>query len=214
MEKMREHFNKEAEKHDSFFIDELGLKEFYDEIEVQINRSQLKSNILVLGCSSGLEIERIKFKSHVTAVDISENMIKKLEEKSLHHEVALSTRCASFLELDFGIEKYDLVLSCYAMHHFNEEQKQKLYTKIFHSLKKKGVFINGDSMAKNYEEETERFEIANKIYEEKKLPFASLHIDVHFCYEHELHTLKIAGFKEIILEREWHKTKLYRAMKV
>ncbi|MBI9014669.1 MAG: class I SAM-dependent methyltransferase [Clostridiales bacterium] len=214
MEKMEEHFNKEAEKHDSFFINELGLKEFYDEVEVQLNKSKIKSNILVLGCGSGLEIERIKFKANVKAVDISENMIKKLNEKTLYHEVALETVCASFLELEFETEKYDLVLSCYAMHHFNEEQKQKLYTSIFNSLKKNGVFINGDSMALNYEEEYERYEKAKKIYDEKNLPFASLHIDVHFCYEHEQDTLRRAGFNQVILEREWNKTKLYRAIKV
>lgn len=50
-----------------------------------------------------------------------------------------------------------------------------------------------------------------EIYQEKNVPFGSLHIDVHFCYEHELETLKLAEFKEVVLEREWSKTKLYRA---
>lgn len=213
MERIEEHFNKEAEKHDSFFIDELGLKEFYDEIEMQLNKCINKENILVLGCGSGLEIERIKFHSKVTAIDISENMIQKLKKKKLHKDIILDTVCGSFLDIDFGRNNYDIVLSCYAMHHFNENQKLKLYQKIRDALKVKGVFINGDSMAKSLEEEVERYERAKVIYDEQNLPFGSLHLDVHFCLEHELETLKNAGFEDIVIEREWNKTKLYRASK-
>ncbi len=213
MKRIEEHFNKEAEKHDSFFLDELGMKEFYDEIEIQLNKNKDSSEILVLGCGSGLEIERIKYKSNVTAIDISENMIKKLKEKELYSEVSLKTICGSFIDIDFGDEEFDTVLSCYAMHHFNENQKVELYKKIYKSLKRDGVFINGDSMSKNLSEEKDKMERAKKIYEEQGLPFGSLHIDVHFCYNHELETLEQAGFRNIVIEREWNKTKLYRALK-
>jgi len=213
MEKMAEHFDKEAEKHDSFFLDELGLKEFYDEIENQLGKCNRNKNILVLGCGSGLEVERIKTESKVTAVDISENMIMKLKEKKLHNLVTLKTICGSFLDITFEKNHYDIVLSCYAMHHFNETQKIALYKKLNNSLAKNGVFLNGDSMVNTLEEEKERFERAQQIYDEKNMPFASLHIDVHFCYEHELEVLHEAGFDEVILERKWHKTRLYRAVK-
>lgn len=213
MEKIEEHFNKEAEKHDVFFIEQLGLKEFYDEIETQLNKSIARDNILVLGCGSGLEIERIRFESNVTAIDISENMIMKLNEKVLYDGVTLKTICGSFLDIDFGKDQFDIVLSCYAMHHFDEEQKIKLYEKVLDSLKSKGAFINGDSMAENREEEINRYEKAKAIYTEHNMPFGSLHIDVHFCLDHELETLMKAGFQDVIIEREWQRTKLYRALK-
>lgn len=213
MERIHDHFNKEAEKHDSYFIDVLGLKEFYDEIEVQLNRCDQSEKILVLGCGSGLEIERIHSKSQVTAVDISENMIKKLKEKKLHDQVDLETICGSFLDVDFGAHTYDIVLTCYAMHHFKEDQKLSLYRNIYKALRPGGVFINGDSMARDSEEEKERFNQANIVYTQMNMPFGSLHIDSHFCYEHELEVLALAGFEDVILEREWKKTKLYRAIK-
>jgi len=212
MKRMEEHFNLEAEKHDSYFLDELGMKEFYDEIESQLNKNQYKK-ILVLGCGSGLEVERIKYKASVTAVDISENMLEKLKEKKLHPKVTLNTICGSFLDLDFSEAAYDLVLSCYAMHHFNEEQKIDLYKKINRSLKSGGIFLNGDSMSKDKEEEKKKFEHALKVYESENIPFGSLHIDVHFTYNHELQVLKQSGFNKVLLEREWSKTKLYRACK-
>lgn len=213
MRKIEDHFNEEAEKHDEFFIEKLGLTEFYDEIEYQINKCSKKSNILVLGCGSGLEIERIKSKSKVTAIDIAKNMLNILKGKKLHDGVSLITICGSFLDVEFGVENYDLVLSCYAMHHFNEEQKNKLYKMIYNSLTEDGVFLNGDSMAKDYEEELKRFTAAQKIYNEQNLTFASLHIDVHFCIEHELEVLRNVGFNDIFIEREWNKTKIYRAIK-
>ena len=99
------------------------------------------------------------------------------------------------------------------MYHFDEKQKLKLYKNILNSLKEDGVFINGDSMADNFQEERLRFKRAIKIYEDKKMLFGSLHIDAHFCLEHELEILMKAGFQEVILEREWKRTRLYRAIK-
>ena len=75
------------------------------------------------------------------------------------------------------------------------------------------IFINGDSVEKSYKEEQMRLKDAQQIYTENKLPFASLHIDSPFCLEHELEVLKTVGFSEIIVEKEWSRTKLYRTFK-
>ena len=206
---MKNYFDEEAKKHDDFFVNELGLTEFYDEIEKVLNYYNNKTEILVLGCGSGLEIERIKFPSNVKGIDLSDKMLEVLNKKKLNDNVRLTTICGSFLDIDFEESKYDIVLSCYAMHHFNEKQKQHLYKKIFNCLKKDGVFINGDSFSKTIEEENKKLFNANKIYEERNLPFASLHIDVHFCFEHEKEVLLNAGFKKVDLIKEWTMSKIY-----
>lgn len=211
MKNMKDHFDKEANKHDSYFIEELGMKAYYDEVEVQLNKTEPKARILVLGCGTGLEVERIKT-GHVTAVDISSEMIKKLEAKDLPG-IRLETITQSFFELVLDKDSFDLVLTSYAMHHFNEDQKLKLYGSIYKALKPGGVFINGDSMSKNKQEEDLKMAKAIEVYKAKNKPFGSLHLDVHFSYEHELEVLKIAGFTDVVLEREWTKTKLYRAKK-
>lgn len=213
MIKMEDYFNEEAAKHDDYFVQLMGMAEFYDEIELQLEKSPKKNNILVLGCGTGLEIERIKFRANVTAVDIAQKMLEELKKKHFHNELSLATICGSLLDLDFGNQEYDLVLSCYVMHHFNEEQKLNIYNKIYSCLTSEGTFINGDSMEKNYEDERMRFEQAEMIYREHDLPFASLHIDSPFCLEHEFDVLKRAGFSEINLEKEWTRSKLYRAIK-
>lgn len=210
---MSEHFNREAKKHDENFINIMGMNEFYDEIENQMEKCSAKNNILVLGCGTGIEIERIDFKARVVAIDISENMISELNKKKLSDNITLQTVCGSFLDIEFDDMSYDIVLTCYAMHHFNEEQKKSLYRKIYNCLSIGGVFLNGDITEKSKDDEISRFNEAERIYSEANLPFGSLHIDIPFCFEHELEILKAAGFHSIILEKNWERTKLYRATK-
>lgn len=45
--------------------------------------------------------------------------------------------CASILDYELENEKYDIVLSCYTLHHFNERQKLNILTKVYTSLKKR-----------------------------------------------------------------------------
>lgn len=213
MESMSEHFNREAQKHDENFINNIGMVEFYDEIKNQMGKCSVKNNILVLGCGTGLEIEQIRFKANVVAIDISENMISELKKKKLSDNITLQTICGSFLDIEFDDKSYDVVLTCYAMHHFNEEQKKSLYRKIYNCLSNDGVFLNGDITEKTKEDEIRRFSEAERVYSEVNLPFGSLHIDIPFCFEHELEILKAVGFQSVILEKSWERTKLYRAVR-
>jgi len=177
MKKINEYFDAEAQLHDELFIQKMGLSEFYDAVEQAINNCTHKDKILVLGCGSGLEIERIKFSCIVVGVDISEKMLEVLNRKKLFEGIQLTTVCASILDLDFDENEYDIVLSCYTMHHFNPEQKQDIYKKIYRCLKNNGVFINGDFFAANLDEEEFHRKNAEEVYKKENLPFASLHID-------------------------------------
>lgn len=209
LKNMKDYFDEEAVKHDEFFIDELGLTEFYDEIEKLLECYANKKEILVLGCGSGLEIERIKFPCNVTGIDLSDKMLDVLNKKKLNANVNLTTICGSFLDIAFEEKKYDIVLSCYVMHHFNEEQKKKIYSKIYNCLNDNGIFINGDSFSKNRDEENDKLLKAEIIYKENNLPFASLHIDVDFSFDHEQEILSDVGFSKIELIKEWTKSKIY-----
>ena len=69
--------------------------------------------------------------------------------------------------------------------------------------------IIGDSMAYDRQEEESYLDIAERIYAIENLPFASLHIDAPFCFEHEKEVLLKAGFSDVELLKEWTNTKLY-----
>lgn len=210
---MADYFDEEAAVHDEQFICQMEMKPFYDAVEQVLNQCLLCSSVLVLGCGSGLEVERIRFACDVTGVDLSSGMLKMLQQKQLPDGVRLTTVCASFLEYDFGSERYDIVLTCYAMHHFTAKQKLDLYRRIHACLGSGGSFINGDLIAPDSEAEDKAMMEALNVYRQSNRPFASLHVDVPFCWEHEKQLLMQAGFADSQVQQEWTNSKLYRCFK-
>lgn len=208
-----DYFDEEAAVHDEQFICQMEMKPFYDAVEQVLNQCLPCSSVLVLGCGSGLEVERIRFACDVTGVDLSSGMLNMLRQKQLPGGVHLTTVCASFLEYDFGSERYDIVLTCYAMHHFNEKQKLDLYRRIHACLRAGGSFINGDLIAPDSEAEEKAMLEALNVYQQSDQPFASLHVDVPFCWEHEKKMLMQAGFSDFQVQQEWTSSTLYRCIK-
>lgn len=108
-------------------------------------------------------------------------------------------------------DQYDLVLSCYSLHHFSREQKKSLYRKIRSCLRKGGSFINGDLMAKDALSETDSMKNALHIYHEKSLPFGCLHIDVPLTVNSEIRLAIDSGFKSVIIEKRWSRSAIIKA---
>ncbi|QAA32146.1 class I SAM-dependent methyltransferase [Clostridium manihotivorum] len=213
VENMDVHFNKCASNYDRHFYEDLGMSEFYDEIEKQIINCGEPKNILVLGCGTGLEVERIKHSSTVTAIDISDGMLEQLKEKTLDPAVTLNTICGSYFDIPFVENSFDLVLSTYSLHHFKLEQKSELYKKIYSALKVGGAFINGDTACNDKATEISLLNHAEEIYEKQQVPFGTIHIDVPLALDTETTLLSDAGFKSISLEKRWTKAALIKAEK-
>jgi ubiquinone/menaquinone biosynthesis C-methylase UbiE len=213
VDSMEVHFNKSASDYDRYFYEELGMCEFYDEVEKQIVRCKEPKNILVLGCGTGLEVERIKHSAIVTAIDISPGMLSELEKKELYPKVTLNTICNSFFDVSFTENYFDLVLSTYSLHHFTIQQKTQLYSKIYNCLKQNAYFINGDNVCKDKDTEINLLNKAEGIYQEQQLPFGSLHIDIPLALESEFALLFEIGFISVSTERKWNTTALIKAVK-
>lgn len=149
-------FDHRAESYDGYMIDELSLTEFYDEIEHCIAKISGLDKVLDLGCGTGLELERL-FKLYkdvkVTAIDLSEKMLKKLKRKFADKISNMEIICGSFVDVNFGLDLYDLVLSTYSLHHFCVDEKLVLYKKIYESLKTGRRFVNGDYTVKSIDKE-------------------------------------------------------------
>ena len=211
MKTMKEVFDSKSAQHDSDFIARLGLVEFYDAVQNQIDQCSQKDSILVLGCGTGLEIEGIHHACRVTAVDLSPEMLEQLKAKELDSRIQLSLVCASYFDLDLGMDKYDIVLSCYSLHHFTAEQKGALYKKILACLKPDGAFINGDLVSKDVETEAQLFARAEKSYTDAGLPFGHLHIDVPLTAAHEAELCMSAGFTDFRVVRQWTRSAIMKA---
>jgi ubiquinone/menaquinone biosynthesis C-methylase UbiE len=207
------HFNKIASDYDRHFYEDLGMCEFYDEIEIQINECGNPKNILVLGCGTGLEIERIKHSAVVTAIDISPGMLAELKKKELYPQVTLNTICSSYFDVTFTENNFDLVLSTYSFHHFTLQQKAQLYRKIYNCLKVNAYFINGDTVCRDKDTEINLINNAEEFYQRQQLPFGSMHIDIPLALDTELALFSDTGFRSVTVERRWNKTALIKATK-
>ncbi|GKU25149.1 class I SAM-dependent methyltransferase [Clostridium folliculivorans] len=213
VENMDAHFNKCASDYDRNFYEDLGMGEFYDEIEKQFNICGEPKNILVLGCGTGLEIERIRHSATVTAIDISPGMLEQLQKKDLHPKLTLNTICGSYFDVPFAENSFDLVLSTYSLHHFNINQKTRLYKKIHYCLKTSAHFINGDTVCKDKDAEINLLKNAEEIYQKQQVPFGAIHIDVPLALDTELTLLSDVGFSNISVEKRWARASLIKAIK-
>ena len=181
----------------AFFNDKIDT---YDDVhkEFMQTKTVLADNldkdtkrILDLGAGTGLELIHLFElfpEADVTVIDITENMLEKLKQRSFADRV--TTICGDFFEVSFG-ENYDAVISTSALHHFKKEEKMRLYKKIFECLRNNGEFINCDYIALTQEIEDEQlYELEHNMDDDK-------HIDIPLTVVHELEILKTVGFEEI-----------------
>lgn len=211
IESIEYHFDQCASNYDQSVLLDLAKKEIYDEIERQMISCKSPKHILVLGCGTGLEIERMKQAATVTAIDISGEMLKKLQQKTLSESIKLRTIHNSFLNVIFTNDKFDLILSTFSLHYINREQKYKLYERIYRWLKPTGCFINCDLIAKDKALELSLQNEAATIYLSKKKTFGTLHIETPLSLESEQELLKEAGFTEISIPRRLSNSVILKA---
>lgn len=170
--------------------------------------------ILDLGCGTGLELEKIfeRFPNvKVVGIDLSSEMLKKLKEKFRNKNIDLV--CQSYFDYNFGINKFDSVISVMSLHHFTHTQKELLYKRICDALKEGGVFINSDYIVEKQEEEDLFFETYAKESKNQGLKEGIYHYDTPLTEMNEKSILTKAGFVSVNNEWEIGHTKVLVARK-
>ncbi|KZX14900.1 8-demethylnovobiocic acid C(8)-methyltransferase [Methanobrevibacter cuticularis] len=148
MEETKERFEKTAKEYDDRIIK--IIPSYNDMIEALTNSIPFSENkdinILDLGCGTGAITAKIKEKfpnSHVTCLDLAENMIEIAKFKLKKYD-NIEFIIGDFSNFDFK-DKYDVVVSSLAIHHIETKKgKKELFEKIFSSLKDGGAFYNAD----------------------------------------------------------------------
>lgn len=146
MEKVKHHFENEAEEYDKIILE---LIPYYTEmIDALVSSipfdNERKLRVIDLGCGTGKISKEISKKfpnAEFTCVDIAQNMLN-IAESSLKEK-------AEYLNIDFNnlifSGKYDLAVSSLALHHLSDEKDVfDFYGKIYDSLNDDGLFINAD----------------------------------------------------------------------
>lgn len=191
--------NKRANEMNEFFNRVVDID--YDEKHMQLIEAKEKiidflpeqvDKVIDLGTGTGLQLIKLYRKYpnvHTTAIDISDGMLKKLEERHISDNITIVNK--SFFDYDFGMD-VDAVISTQALHHFEPSHKLTLYKKVYDCLKADGVFINEDYFAEDEDSEKQGFEdYYNLIRGEGK------HYDTPLTIEHETEILKEAGFSSV-----------------
>ena len=208
LEKMETFFENRLSGYDEHMLNHIeGAREFY-KFTAAMLPMELESEILDLGCGTGLELEEYFLrnpKASVTGIDLSDAMLKSLAAK--FPDKRLHLICDSYFEVPFGCEKYDSAVSVESLHHFTAESKRSLYQKLFQALKVKGYFVLTDYFAESDALEKEYFERFEKLKKEQGITDNSFyHYDTPLTVEHEMAILKEAGFVDVEVLRNWSAT--------
>ncbi|OPJ60157.1 class I SAM-dependent methyltransferase [Clostridium chromiireducens] len=198
IEQMSDFFTTRVDGYDEHMLDKVeGCKEGYVKMAELLPKDA--DEILDLGCGTGLELDEI-FKSmpfiHVTGIDLTQAMLEQLKHK--HPDKNLSLINANYFDYDFGTCKYDAAISFQTMHHFSHEDKIKLYSKIFNSLKTHGCYIECDYMVESQEEENFYYRENKRIRKEQGVPDGEFyHYDTPCTIDNQIMMLSKAGFKTV-----------------
>lgn len=207
LEKMDDFFNKRADIYDNHMLIDLELDEFYEEIAKAVISERDDFSLLDLGCGTGLELIRLfeKYPSvYVTGIDLSQKMLEKLKLK--YPDKNINLLCGSYFDIPFG-NGYDVVLSTYSLHHFNQEEKLFLYRKIHTSLSENGIFIEGDYITNSIEKQTLYQSELKRLKKEQNKPKGELfHYDIPMTIDTQIKLLIKAGFSDIKLIKQWDST--------
>lgn len=155
--------------------------------------------LLDIGCGTGLELDAIyrRFPEvRVTGIDLSRDMLEKLKEKYADKYIELIQ--ADYFAYPFEAKRYDAALSFETLHHFPFAKKQKIYDKLYATLKKGGYYIECDYIA----DCAEREEICLEQYWYRRRKHnvsddTFVHIDIPLTLEHQMELLKNAGFHDV-----------------
>jgi tRNA (cmo5U34)-methyltransferase len=215
LERMDDFFNARVEMYDNHMLVDIGLDEFYEEVARLVEVDGANPKLLDLGCGTGLELERLFAKYpdiRVTGIDIASEMLKEPENK--YKDKNINLICGSYFDVNFGVD-FDVAISTYSLHHFNETEKLALYKKVFESMKPGGIYIEGDYTVKTEEEQVFYVSELARFKKEQNLPDGFFyHYDTPMTAENQMKLLKSAGFIDINIVRQWDGTTIITAKKL
>jgi ubiquinone/menaquinone biosynthesis C-methylase UbiE len=114
-----------------------------------IELGPINPEIIDLGCGLGdvtAEILGLKPDANVLMIDFSDEMIKRSSERFKGNKnITVVKKDLNQGILDITEDRvFDVVVSCFAIHHVEFDNRIKLYSDIYAVLNEKGLFINGD----------------------------------------------------------------------
>lgn len=204
IEKMSDFFTARADGYDAHMLNDVeGCKDGY--VKMAELLPDAVTNILDLGCGTGLELDEI-FKIYpnikVIGVDLTKAMLDRLKQK--HPDKDLTLINASYFNYNFGIEKFDAIISFQTMHHFPHDKKIELYSRVYSALKPGGRYIECDYMLIEQKDEDFLFKENERIRKEQNISDDEFyHFDTPCTISNQIEMLRKARFEKVEMGGEW-----------
>jgi len=215
IEKMNDFFTARIDDYDDHMMNNVaGCKDGYAKMAELIPDSI--DELLDLGCGTGLELEEI-FKKYpnisVTGIDLTQTMLDRLQQKYFHKNITLIN--ASYFDYDFGVEKFDAIISFQTMHHFSHAMKIQLYSNLVAALKLGGKYIECDYMVLEQTVEDFYFNENERIRKEQNIQEGEFyHYDTPCTVDNQIKMLQVAGFSHVSMVWREENTTIIVAEKV
>ena len=215
LEKMGDFFDNRLEGYEEHQLTCIeSAQEFYP-FTAQCLPLEAGSQVLDLGCGTGLELEfyfQHNPQAKVTGIDLAPGMLNALKQK--FPKESLTLILGSYFEVPLGAEAFDAAVSVESLHHFTKEEKVPLYRKLHMALKKQGYFVLTDYFAESEEQEKLfRQELLRLKAEQGILDDEFYHYDTPLTVGHEIEALKAAGFEHVEVLENWGATYALKALK-
>lgn len=120
---------------------------YFEILDAVIRQAELSTGLKVLdiGIGTGLLTERLPVGLELYGVDLSPKMMDKVREKKLPVNLALGDFC----HIPHPDHSFDRVISTFAFHHVNFDEKAVALAEMDRVLKPGGSIVIGDFMVEN-----------------------------------------------------------------
>ncbi len=215
LEKMGAFFDARLDMYEEHQLEAIeGAREFYP-FTASLLPLKPGACVLDLGCGTGLELDgyfQRNPEARVTGIDLAPGMLRALADKHPDKEMHLIE--GSYFDMPLGEEAFDAAVSVESLHHFTAQEKLGLYRKLHRALKRGGAFFLTDYFAKDEEEESRLQAELKEIKRREGLSGREFyHFDTPLTVEHELFTLRQAGFSSVRVLKAWGNTRVLEALR-
>jgi len=154
-----EHYDEQIKKDSNDYLRE----NYFEILDRVIPLAELRNGmgVLDIGVGTGLLTERLPKGLSNFGIDVSEEMLKKAEEKNLQ----IKLQKGDFLNIPFDDNKFHRIISTFALHHLSSKEKEIAFLEMDRVLLENGIIVIGDFM---FKDESQKNEVINKFKKEDR----------------------------------------------
>lgn len=149
-----------------------GYKDVLNYIYNQV-RENSYSSVLDIGFGTGLLTTQLYNEGYqITGIDFSSNMID-IAKKKMPNATLINWDFASGLPIEIISNKYDYIISTYAIHHLSDEGKIEFIKSLLKLLKVNGEILIGDVSFETSQELDQCKEMYKEIWDNEEIYFVA-----------------------------------------